>query len=111
MAGEAMLTIRLPDVLRRELDREMSASNRPLDSVVIDLIRLGLGLKESTRQKSQREREMEAMAKTGLVEPLGGAWEEYLKTARKITHTEVREMLTGLTPFSEDIIAERNEGR
>lgn len=111
MAGKATLTIRLSDVLRKELDRETLVSNRPLDSVVVDLIQLGLKLKESARQKSQWEREMEAITKTGLVEPLGEGWEEYLKTARGTTHGEVREMLAGLAPFSEDIIAERNEKR
>lgn len=111
MARETALTIRLSDDLRQRLDREASASDRSLDSIVIDFIQLGLKAKEIAHEKDQRERELEAIAKTGLVEPLGEGWEEYLVAAKGITHKEVREMLAGLSPFSADIISERDEGR
>ena len=111
MARETTLTIRLPDALRQKLDREASASDRSLNSVVIDFIQLGLKAREITHEKDQRERELEAIVKTGLVEPLGEGWEEYLALAREISHEEVREMLVGLSPFSADIVAERDEGR
>lgn len=111
MAKETKLTIRLPDALRQRLDREASTSDRSLNSVVVDFIQLGLKAREIAHEKDQRERELEAIEKTGLVEPLGEGWEEYLAAAREITHEEVREMLAGLSPFSADIITERDEGR
>jgi predicted transcriptional regulator len=111
MVRETTLTIRLPDALRQRLDREASASDRPLNSVVVDFIQLGLRTREIAHEKDERERELKAIDKTGLVEPLGEGWEEYLVAARGIAHEEVRETLAGLSPFSVDIIAERNEER
>jgi len=111
MVRETTLTIRLPDALRQRLDREASASDRPLNSVVVDFIQLGLKAKEIEYEKDQRERELGAIEKTGLVEPLGDGWDEYLVAAREVTHKEVRKTLAGLSPFSADIIAERDEGR
>jgi predicted transcriptional regulator len=111
MASDTTLTIRLPDALRQELDYETSLSNRSLNSVIVELIQAGLKTRESTHQKRLWERDMDAISKTGLVEPRGECWRGYVEAAREITHAQVREMLAGLSPLSEDIIAERNEGR
>jgi len=112
MTSKTELTIRLPDALRQRLDQEASASDRSLDSVIIDFIQLGLKAREITPERDQRERELETIVKTGLVEPLEEeGWGEYLAAAREIAHEELREMLAGLSPLSADIIAEREEGR
>ena len=68
---------------------------------------------EEVMEALERAREeLEAIEKTGLVEPLEEeGWEEYLVAAREIAHEEVRKMLAGLSPFSANIIAERDEGR
>ena len=111
VSGETMLTIHLPNAIRRELDQEVT-TDRPLEGVVLDLIRVGLRHRTSIGEKVSRPLVREALQGTGLWEPLDETvWAPYLRDAEKVTHEEVREMLAGLSPLSEDIVAERNEGR
>ncbi len=106
-----MLTIHLPNAIRRELDQEVT-TDRPLEGVVLDLIRVGLRHRASIGEKVSRPLVREALQGTGLWEPLDETvWAPYLRDAEKVTHEEVREMLAGLSPLSEDIVAERDEGR
>ncbi len=47
MAEQATLTIRLPEQLWQEPERETSVTDRPVESVVTDMLRLGLQRKRT----------------------------------------------------------------
>ncbi|MGQ9627851.1 MAG: hypothetical protein ACUVV0_13215 [Anaerolineae bacterium] len=101
--SEKALTINLPETLHKRLVEKAEASNRPLESLIVDFIQhcLEEGEKEeSAPEKSPGMRELEALKRTGLVnESWGKVWGEFLASAP-------REMLAGLAPLNETKVAD-----
>ena len=118
MTKEATLTISLPESLRQELDREAKIANRPVERLVIGWIQMGLQDRKAGQGNGQRERELAAIEKTGLLPSAGEArmfFEGLKKTLGLEGHPtidrgELRRRL-GSISLSNLIIAERNEGR
>jgi hypothetical protein len=104
------IAIELSERLAKQLRQEL-ASNEAMSDAVAEAIEEWL---ERRRQKakSERERIREAMEKAGL--HLKTSWEEWddlIAQAPRMTHDEIQQMMAGVPPLSELIIAEREEGR
>jgi hypothetical protein len=104
------IAIELPERLARQLRQEL-VSDEAVSKAIAEAIEEWL---ESRRQKarSERERAIEAIEKAGLnLKTSWGEWNELFTSTPALTAKEVRQMMTGVSPLSEDIIAERDEGR
>jgi len=51
---------------------------------------------------------MQALGESGLLATLGPEWDKFVEDAPDMTHEEIREASRGLSPLSEDIIADRS---
>jgi predicted transcriptional regulator len=102
------LTIRLPKQLHQTLQERAAQSAQSLNRVIVDTLRRGVE-REEAKPLSEYERTMAAIRKTGLVTTLGPEWDKYIEDAPDMTVEELREALRGISPLSEDIIADRGE--
>jgi hypothetical protein len=66
----------------------------------------------TTVQPSTEAEFLAALEQAGMrIAKMGAEWEPLMNTDPRMSAAEVREMLAGVSPLSEVIIAERNEGR
>jgi len=104
------IAIELPERLSKQLRQEL-VSDEAVSEAVAEAIKEWL---ESRRQKagSERERAIEVIEKAGLnLKTSWEEWNELFTSTPALTAEEVRQMMTGVSPLSEDIIADRDEGR
>ncbi|MGA9347632.1 MAG: hypothetical protein WBW48_02345 [Anaerolineae bacterium] len=104
------IAIELPERLAKQLQQEL-ISDEAVSEAVAEAIQEWL---KSRRQKarSEQERVMEAIERGGLhLKTSWEEWNELFAATPDLTAEEVRQMMTGVSPLSEDIIAERDEGR
>ena len=103
------IAIKLPERLTKQLRQEL-VSDEAVSEAVAEAIKEWL---ESRRQKarSERERIREALRSTGLLSKMGEEWNDLIGQAPRMTHDEIQQMMAGVPPLSELIIAEREEGR
>jgi Arc/MetJ-type ribon-helix-helix transcriptional regulator len=104
------IAIELPERLTRQLRQEL-VSDEAVSEAVAEAVEEWL---ESRRQRarSERERAIEAIERAGLhLKTSWEEWNELFTSTPVLTAEEVRQMMTGVSPLSEDIIAERDEGR
>jgi Arc/MetJ-type ribon-helix-helix transcriptional regulator len=104
------IAIELPERLTEQLRQEL-VSDEKVSEAVTEAIEEWL---ESRRQKarSERERAIGAIETAGLnLKTSWEEWNELFTSTPVLTAEEVRQMMTGVSPLSEDIIAERDEGR
>ncbi len=104
------IAIELPERLTKQLRQEL-VSDEAVSEAVAEAVEEWL---ETRRQKakSERERAMEAIERAGLHLKISWEeWNELFASTPALTAEEVRQMMTGVSPLSEDIIAERDEGR
>jgi len=104
------VAVELPERLAKRL-REELPSDEAVSQAVAEAIQEWL---ERRRQKakSERERTTEAIERAGLrLKTSWEEWNELFASTPVLTAEEVRQMMKGVSPLSEDIIAERNEGR
>ncbi|MDH7486026.1 MAG: toxin-antitoxin system HicB family antitoxin [Anaerolineae bacterium] len=106
MQQTAKLTVRLPGLLHRRLKKQAQATKRSLNRVIVEALWRDLG-GEETQPLSEYERTMQVIRESGLLATLGPEWDRYIEDAPDMTHEEIREALRGLSPLSEDIIADR----
>lgn len=59
--------------------------------------------------ETERERTLRVLKESGLLAPLGPEWDKMLSGKPILSHEELREMLKGQPPLSEDIIEMRGE--
>ncbi len=100
------LTLELPETLYRRLEEKAKREAKPLDETVLRLLEEGLGELDPAEE---RRRVLEVLRSSGLWQPPGPEWDEYIKAAEGVTVKEIRKMLEGIPPLSEDIIAMRGE--
>ena len=100
------LTLELPETLYRRLEEKAKREARPLDEAILRLLEEGLGELDPAEE---RQRVLEVLRSSGLWQPPGPEWDEFIKQAPEITHEELRKSLEGISPLSEDIIAMRGE--
>jgi len=104
----AKLTVRLPKQLHQILRERAARSAQSLNKVIVNTLWRGLE-REEAEPLSEHERVMRAIRKSGLWEPTGPGWDKYIEGAPDMTVEELREALRGISPLSEDIIADRGE--
>ena len=104
----AKLTVRLPKQLHQTLRERAMRSAQSLNKVIVSTLWRGLE-REEAEPLSEHERTMAAVRKTGLVMTLGPEWDKYIEAAEDVSIEEVRQIWEGLSPLSEDIIADRGE--
>ena len=104
----AKLTVRLPKQLHQILRERAVRSAQSLNRVIVDTLWRGLE-REEAEPRSEYEHTMAAVRKTGLLMTLGPEWDKYIEDAPDMTVEELREALRGISPLSEDIIADRGE--
>ncbi len=102
------LTVRLPKQLHQTLRERAARSAQSLNRVIVDTLWRGLE-REEAEPLSEYECTMAAIRKTGLVTTLGSEWDKYIEDAPDMTVEEFREAMRGISPLSEDIIADRGE--
>jgi hypothetical protein len=59
--------------------------------------------------ETDHERVLAVLKESGLLAPLGPEWDQMLSGKPILSHEELREMLKGQPPLSEDIIEMRGE--
>ena len=104
------IAVKLPERLTKQLQQEL-VSDEAVSEAIAEAIEEWL---ESRRQKarSERERAIEAIKRAGLhLKTSWEEWNELFASTPALTAEEVRRMMTGVSPLSEDIIAERDERR
>lgn len=104
------IAIKLPQRLAEQLRQEL-VSDEAVSRAVAEAVEEWL---ESRRRqgRSERERAIEAIEKAGLhLKTSWEEWNELFASTPVLTAEAVRRMMTGVSPLSEDIIAERDEGR
>lgn len=102
------LTVRLPEEVHQELQRRAQEHHRSLNYTLVEALRRQLRLLRR-ETPSEYERVMAVVHETGLVTTLGPQWDKYLEGVPIVTHEELWNMTAGLSPLSEDIIADRGE--
>jgi hypothetical protein len=106
MAEEITLTIRLPEEIQQELNREATATNRSLEGVALDLIRLGL---QWMKEKRTKKRDwLEEQIKSFHNSPLG----QHLHSLAdpSVTLEEVLEITSKIRgSWAAEIIADRED--
>ena len=105
--GVVKLTIRLPRALHQVLQRKSQSEGRSLNQPVVE--GLWQSLEAQAAYETERERTRRVLRESGMLVELGPAWDKYIEGAPDMTVEEIREALRGLSPISEDIIADRGE--
>ena len=106
MTVDVKMTVRLPNKLHKRLKQRAQSENQSLNAVIVEALQQSIE-QEGTVYETQEDQAWRLMREKGLWEPLGPAWDEYLKDAPDISHQELREMLKGVPPLSEIIIEDR----
>ena len=104
----AKLTVRLPKQLHQILRERAVRSEQSMNKVIVDTLWRGVE-HEQAAPLSEYEHAMAAIRKTGLLMTLGPEWDKYVEDAPDMTVEELREALRGISPLSEDVIADRGE--
>jgi hypothetical protein len=106
MTDLVKLTVRIPPRLHERLKKRAQQSDYSLNRTIVETIEEGLKV-DRTIEESERERMLRLLREHGLIEQPGPGWEKYTAVPHSMTHAELREMLKGLPPLSEAIIADR----
>ena len=102
------MTIELP----ARLVRQVEAKKVPLGKAIVEAVERWLAEWEKPRVQPSADAEfLAAMEQAGI--RVKRSWDEWQGwfSEKPLSAAEVREMLAGVSPLSEVIIAERNEGR
>lgn len=105
MQQTTKLTVRLPVPLHQRLKARAQTTKRSLNRIIVEALRRDM--EEYTQPLSEHERTIQIIRESGLLATLGPEWDKYIEEAPDMTHEEIREALRGLSPLSEDIIADR----
>ena len=111
MESTVKLTVRLPTALHQRLRRRARENNLSLNQTIIQEVQRGLDSAPPDETLPERERVMRVLKESGLYEPLGPEWNKYIyiKEASEISIDELWAETEGMSPLSEDIIADRGE--
>jgi len=100
------LTLEVPEALYRRLEEKAKQEAKPLEEAVLELVEEGL---RELDPLEERRRVLEVLRSSGLWQPPGPEWDEFIKAAEGVSIEEVRKMLEGIPPLSKNIIAMRGE--
>jgi hypothetical protein len=101
------ITVRLPGTLREPAREKARRTKRSLNRLIADAVQREVAQPE-VAYETERERVVAVLKESGLWAPLGPEWDKYVQGSVP-TLEEVRKMLEGQPPLSEDIIEMRGE--
>ena len=102
------ITVRLPKALRQPAQEKARRTKRSLNRLIADAVQREVERPEPT-YANERERVLVVLKESGLLdEPWGAEWDSHIQGPTP-TLEEVRQMLRGQPPLSEDIIEMRGE--
>jgi hypothetical protein len=105
---EWKITVRLPGTLREAAREKARRTKRSLNRLIADAVQREVEQPEVTYE-TERERTLRVLKESGLLAPLGPEWDKKLSGKPILSHEELREMLKGQPPLSDDIIEMRGE--
>lgn len=103
------LEIKLPLDIHRRLKRRAEGEGRSLDQVIVAAVERWLTEDKKAKPVAEYEKTLQVIRDSGLWEPTGSDWNNYIDGVPDMTAEEIREALRGIPPVSEVIIAERGE--
>ncbi len=99
------LTVRLPLPLHRALQARARRRRQSLNQTLVEELTRAIG----TAPESDTAFLRRVLREQGVLAEAGPVWETYLQNAPDLTAAEVRQLLAGVPPLSEVVIAERGE--
>jgi len=106
-ASEWKITVRLPGTLREPAREKARRTRRSLNRLIADAVQREVEQPEVIYE-TDHERVTAVLKEAGMWAPLGPEWDKYIQEPVP-TLEEVRKMLEGQPPISEDIIEMRGE--
>ncbi len=104
---EWKITVRLPGTLREAAREKARRTRRSLNRLIADAVQREIE-KPEVAYETDHERVTAVLKEAGMWAPLGPEWDKYIQEPVP-TLEEVRKMLEGQPPISEDIIEMRGE--
>lgn len=102
------ITVRLPRTLRQPAQEKARRTKRSLNRLIADAVQREVEREEPT-YANERERVLVVLKESGLLdEPWGAEWGSQIEGPTS-TLEEIRQILQGQPPLSEDIIEMRGE--
>ena len=108
MESIVKLTVRLPAALHQRLRRRARENNLSLNQTIIQAVQEGLDSEPADETLSEREQVLRVLKESGLYEPMGPEWRNFIGDEPVLSHEELRRQIGELSPpLSETIIEDR----